>query len=875
MAIVDAGKQETILHYLSVEGLSASAIKSLRGDIVTYLVSNGHTVNKTKGCVLKTDGATSAWLRNKLNKQSNKQIKARFYAGVAGEGLIDESQLNHYGKKIQIRKDGPKMGESTKTSAAGNTLPKRTIRADKYDYNSMMDANLLNIATNGQPTAQWLKAAHEVAAANKTATKAFNLKPATYKYKVGAGLGGTPAQDVTEEKDKDEEEGDDEDIDDLFEDDDEEITEEVIEDTPEEKPSKSKPTPAEPKEASEGTLKDPQSYDKAMFPPIVPPTEEEEISLSGKEWDVIKENSEGYYPYHGTFYMELEAAPGETAWQPYTSTIVGSGEMEDEELDDLFDDEDLEDLSVDEADTTPYFTTPNCVFSFQAGMKAVFHIKGDTSKMWYAGAGQPAGKGQTNHFMVDTIELQWAKPQAGITDSVIGCRIIGHNSSAKSEGHTILVEPSDQSLVTAIPEVVLTDGGNTNNGFHYNISVKSDDGEVSNLYGGANKGVTNNSILVYGHGVAGFGGLQDSIATTAPEDTMVWSDLNDGGVAGDGAYASGSVKIDPDKSIAQVIQTQVSRFYGNENITDKTAYWSNWLPGGSGNMNPINGGDNVIMYFSPMIELRADIKDYVDTEYLRPKRKKLDITVKEGQIPESTDIVGVISYTEVLDEDGDVEDEIWDSYVELNVIPAAGSSTDYYTGRDTTSKDEINVEKIMLPGDESKLRFKVPPYGEKDIINVTGDGLARANSISYITYDKSTVEYLNKDDEGNPLADSAILVPQIKVFFRDGTSLIIPDEEGEFRALDFNDEELEGEVEGAELKPPQPKVVIRFGDNTDAYEKIEKQRRNKNLAPSHTKRNDDGDVVTQNIAIKIGSKYFVIGTVKGKSVLLMVDLHME
>ena len=48
MATVDAGKQETILHYLSVEGFSAGAITSLRADIVTYLVSNGHVVDMKK-----------------------------------------------------------------------------------------------------------------------------------------------------------------------------------------------------------------------------------------------------------------------------------------------------------------------------------------------------------------------------------------------------------------------------------------------------------------------------------------------------------------------------------------------------------------------------------------------------------------------------------------------------------------------------------------------------------------------------------------------------------------------------------------------------------------------------------------------------------
>ena len=530
----------------------------------------------------------------------------------------------------------------------------------------------------------------------------------------------------------------------------------------------------------------------------------------------------------------------------------------------LFDDDDFDDddgeVSTD-IDETPWFTTPNVTFAFEEGKKAVFSVAGNDKEMWYAGAGKLAGKAQTNHFLVDSIEVKWAKPQAGVPDKVTGCRITGHNSSASADTHTIIIEDG---------VVQLSDSGNVNDGYQYNISVESND-VTYNMYGGNVKPITNNSVLVYGHGVMGFKGLPDANTAQAQEDTLVWSDLKSSSNA---AY-TGSVAVDADKSISQVIQTQLARFYGKDGLTDKSAYWNNWLPGGSGTMNAINGGGNVIMYFAPEVEVTADLRTYVDTEYLRPKRKKLDIVVEEGQIPSDTDETGVISYTPVLDDEGDVEDEIWNAYVEFNVIPSAGNSTDYFTGRDTGSKNESNVEKIMLPGDESKMRFRVPPYGETDIVNQTVDGLARANSISYITYDKSTVEYLNVDDEGNPLKDSSLLVPQIKVFFDDGTSMVVPDEEGEFRALDFNGEELSGEVEGAELKPPQPKIVIKFGDNTVSYSQLETMRRNKNLSPKFTKRNKDGQVTTKDIAIKIGSKYYVVGSVNGKSVLMVVDLNLD
>ena len=726
----------------------------------------------------------------------------------------------------------------------------------------MMDANILNIATTGKPTVQWMKAAEEVADKTKSAQSAFNLVNNKYSYTLGSGLGGTVAQDVTGDEDDDEEVSDEgEDIDDLFDDIDDdtvegdeevvEIIEEVVKTPPAPTPKSRDDLPV----LNAAKIKDSVKYDADRFVDIVPPTEEEEISLSGKEWEVVQENLEGYYPYNGVLYIDFTPATDESQWQPFKSIIDSIADEGD--LDDLFGGDDDDSTTEDELlDETPYFTTPDVTFAFQAGMKTVFHIDGDTSQMWYAASGDLAGKGNTNHFLVDSIELKWAEPKAGVTDKVVGCRIVGHNSSAASDTHTIIIEDG---------VIQLTDGGNVNDGLHYNINR-----DTSNMYGGNLKPIANNTALVYGHGVRGFKGLPD--ATNAPnkEDTMVWSDFKD-----NGNVYTGTVQIDGDKSIAQVIQTQIARFYGKDSLTDKNAYWNNWLPGGSGTMKPIFGGGNVIMYFDPKVTVHADIRDYVDTEYLRPKRKKLDIIVEEGEIPTETDITGIITFTPVLDEDGDVEDEIWNAYVEFNVIPISGGSTDYFTGKDTGAKNESNSEKIMLPGDESKLRFRVPPYGETDIINQTADGLARANSITYITYDKSTVEYLQVDDEGNPLPDSSILVPQVKVFFNDNTSMVIPDEEGEFKALDFNNELIEGEVEGAELKPPQPKIVIKFGDNTISYGQLETLRRNKNLSPRFTKRNKEGQVTTQDIAIKIGSKYFIIGTVKGKSVLLMVDLNLD
>lgn len=882
MAVIDTAKQETILRYLSVEGFAASAIVKLRKDIISYLTSNGHTVSMAK-TPFKTNGATSAWIRNNVNAMDDKTIKATFYDGQ--HGLENQAQAFKYGSLIRESTGGPHRGYSTKaTPKTLMALPKRTIKASKWDYNGMMPANLLSIATTGQPTAQWMLAAEEVANGLKTANQAFNLKKASYKYKVGSGLGtvavaGTPSaatiqtpaktkvspsktidssSDTNGAGDGSADSDNANEIDDLF---DETLMPE---------PAELSPNDAS---GSKGYLKDPEPYDSSRFPKIVPPTADEEIALSGKQWELIQASNEGYYPYSGVLFITCKPAAGEAKWQPYTSTITSSTDVGSEEsLDELFDNDALDDLTVSDEDTTPYFTTPTCTFAFQEGMNAVFK-NSDTSpnSMWYAAAGPFAGKNKTNRFMVDKIELKWKQPVPGVPDELVGARITGHNPSSKSVKHSIIIEDG---------KVELIDGGKKNAGFQYNISMQQDEDEgfepqdwaTANLYGGNTKFIPNNSVLVYGHGIAGFSGLPDDEMLASPEDTMVWSNLNDGGSSTGNAYDSGSVNIDPDKNIAQVIQTQISRFYGNSTITDEKAYWSNWLPGGSGTMKPIAGGNNVILYFDPNVELAADIKDYVDTEYLRPKSKKLDIKIETGKIPVETDEVGVISYEEILDEDGDIEDELWNSYVEFNIVPE--SSTNYYTGRDTTTKNEINMEKIMLPGDESKLRFKIPPYGEQDIINATADGLAKANSISYITYDKSTVEYLEKDENDRPIAGSSILVPQIKVFFRDGTSLTIPDEEGEFKALDFNDEDLEGEVEGAELKPPQPKIVIKFKRNTESYEQLEKQRRNKNLAPKYTYR-QGGDVATKDIAIKIGSKYYVVGTVKGKSVLLTIDLNME
>ena len=126
MATVDAGKQETILHYLSVEGFSAGAITSLRADIVTYLVSNGHVVDMKK-TPFKANGSASRWLREQLPKQGDALIKARFSDGT--NGLDTEADVYAYGFRVMPCDTCPTMGGSKKTTASGADLPKRTSEA--------------------------------------------------------------------------------------------------------------------------------------------------------------------------------------------------------------------------------------------------------------------------------------------------------------------------------------------------------------------------------------------------------------------------------------------------------------------------------------------------------------------------------------------------------------------------------------------------------------------------------------------------------------------------------------------------------------------------------------------------------------------------
>ena len=97
-----------------------------------------------------------------------------------------------------------------------------------------------------------------------------------------------------------------------------------------ETPTPSEPvTPFIPTEATPGQkIKNPAELEESRFPDITPPTAEEEVTLSTKEWRRLKKLTDGEapaYDYDGEILIRFSPSPSDSDMQPISS-LIASGE---------------------------------------------------------------------------------------------------------------------------------------------------------------------------------------------------------------------------------------------------------------------------------------------------------------------------------------------------------------------------------------------------------------------------------------------------------------------------------------------------------------------------------------------------------------------
>jgi hypothetical protein len=330
---------------------------------------------------------------------------------------------------------------------------------------------------------------------------------------------------------------------------------------------------------------------------------------------------------------------------------------------------------------------------------------------------------------------------------------------------------------------------------------------------------------------------------------MIWENLNSST-----AGLTGSVKVNAATDVPAVIRTQMSRFYGNNDISDPRLNWKSWGDDPESVLTPIMGGDNVIFNFDPQPQdITADVKTYVDyhPEYLAPKLLNLTLQRDNGAVPQETERTGVISPEIILDDDGEMEDAVWSRV--LNFEVTGGDSSEYF--------GSSQKKTYVLPGDEQHLVFKDIDGNE---VNV-GKG-----QINYITYDKpSSIE-----------VDGTLVARGVRLYCDGGIEIDLPttQDTGDLWLQDPNGKSVGGTIKGGELSPPAPEIAILNESATEAWDERRKARRREKQSERFTNRDETGAVVTRSIAFKSSpttKEYFVLAETSEGFKIMKIDLDIR
>ena len=821
MPELSSDTQGLIVAYLALEGFGQAPVKSLQSVVKTWLEGleddDGDqifTLSSTRPHPLKSAAsAVGAY------KTSTKGGLSEFYSELSEAELSSDTILYGYGANIKKSQTANAQGTGRKTDDNGVPMPVRTIKANKFNYNGWMFRNIYRLATGMGLDPDYLRRVETVGATQTGYNYLDQFDVETDDWTFNA----SDAPTLTELS---------------------ETTDTTIPETP----TPSEPiTPFIPTEATPGQkIKNPAELEENRFPDITPPTAEEEVTLSTKEWRRLKQLTDGEapaYDYDGEILIRFSPSPSDSDMQPISS-LIAAGETTTTSADDFLsdmgggDDEDENTPEEEIMSDAKWFMTPELEFSFKRGSDAYFRVVGDET---YEGQMWPVRIGNFRESTrVRDVKVYWAEPSIGTEDNITGCRI-----TLEQEGVTT--------------ELVIKNGKCTE-GFFFNESKGG-----FNLIGGlAQPSIPSKTVVIYGHEVKGFSGLLNETDVT-PVDTLTWTDLNNAGRGGD---YTGEVNLSQSAQINSAIQTQISRFYGNPNISDIGAYWKNWSSRGEADevLQTIEGGNNIIFNLSPDVTIKADIRLYEATNpgYLRPKALKLDIgEVVVGDVPEATEEIGVIAPV----------DGVWNQYVDF--ICKDAKSSEYfptYSGK----------QEFMFPGDEKYLSFIIG-YNDVDeeSIPVTVNTDRIADSIQYITYDLSSIT--TKEISG----ETTLVVPAIRLAILETTMdddmnesseikfVTIPDAESDFIAIDRNGELIGGTIEGGDLSPPDPQIVIRNVPQIDAFSQIENVRRAAKQSAAFTIKQDDR-IVTNSIAwLMSDSIYYIIATNDdGESSLVKIDLRL-
>ena len=151
--MVSPDRMDLIVEYLNIEGFNGKGIAELVPDIPGFLASQG-----VAGPYVGSQGDFSGRFDNtKVSKTINGNKKTGF-AGMHNDTEVQHLCFNDTGEADDYTSQLMTQDPIARGSVGGHTakgMPKRNLSASNFNHNGVMAANILSIAQNSAPTAQF------------------------------------------------------------------------------------------------------------------------------------------------------------------------------------------------------------------------------------------------------------------------------------------------------------------------------------------------------------------------------------------------------------------------------------------------------------------------------------------------------------------------------------------------------------------------------------------------------------------------------------------------------------------------------------------------------------------------------------------------
>ncbi len=194
-------------------------------------------------------------------------------------------------------------------------------------------------------------------------------------------------------------------------------------------------------------------------------------------------------------------------------------------------------------------------------------------------------------------------------------------------------------------------------------------------------------------------------------------------------------------------------------------------------------------------------------------------------------------------------------------------NSNLFPGFDVNSTVDTNQETFLFPNDVRNLR---PINEDAQVMLQKFMGRKGGEGIEKIEIASSNLQGpadFTLDGE----TYNAEVYTQVKITFEDGETMLVPDGDERFKALDNSDSEIQGVVSVDESTERTQLMVITGG--LDAiYEGLESNRRSNRLGTRFNRTNKDGDITSQTAMIKQGDAYYILLGVGSQTIVVEMDM---